>query len=116
MPQDMKAFLAWFNAQEDIDPVLKAGVAHLWFVAIHPFEDGNGRIASAIADMQLARSEQSPQRFYGMSAQTRQERKAYYKVLEASQKDDLDITEWLQWFLACLGRAVDGAERISPVC
>ncbi len=110
--QDMEAFLAWFNAQEDIDPVLKAGVAHLWFVTIHPFEDGNGRIARAIADMQLARSEQSPQRFYSMSAQIRQERNAYYKILEATQKDDLDITEWLQWFLDCLGRAVDGAEGV----
>lgn len=112
VPQDMKAFLAWFNAQEDIDPVLKAAVAHLWFVTIHPFEDGNGRIARAIADMQLARSEQSPQRFYSMSAQIRQERNAYYKILEATQKDDLDITEWLQWFLDCLGRAIDGAESI----
>lgn len=112
VPQDMEAFLAWFNAQEDIDPVLKAGVAHLWFVTIHPFEDGNGRIARAIADMQLARSEQSPQRFYSMSAQIRQERNAYYKILEATQKDDLDITEWLQWFLDCLGRAIDGAEGI----
>lgn len=112
VPQEMEAFLAWFNAQEDIDPVLKAGVAHLWFVTIHPFEDGNGRIARAIADMQLARSEQSPQRFYSMSAQIRQERNAYYRSLEATQKDDLDITEWLQWFLDCLGRAIDGAESM----
>jgi len=112
VPQDMEAFLAWFNAKEEIDPVLKAGVAHLWFVTIHPFEDGNGRIARAIADMQLARSEQSPQRFYSMSAQIRQERNAYYKILEATQKDELDITEWLSWFLDCLGRAIDGAEGI----
>jgi Fic family protein len=108
----MEAFLAWFNGGEELDPVLKSGVAHLWFVTIHPFEDGNGRIARAIADMQLARSEQSPQRFYSMSAQIRQERNAYYKILEATQKDDLDITEWLQWFLDCLGRAIDGAEGI----
>ncbi len=109
---DMTAFLAWFNGAEDIDPVLKAGAAHLWFVTIHPFEDGNGRIARAIADMQLARSEQSPQRFYSMSAQIRQERKAYYEILESTQKGDLDITAWLAWFLACLGRAIDGAESI----
>jgi Fic family protein len=106
----MHAFLEWFNGGEDIDPVLKAGVAHLWFVTI--LEDGNGRIARAIADMQLARSEQNPQRFYSMSAQIRQERKAYYEILEATQKGDLDITEWLQWFLACLGGAVDGAESM----
>jgi Fic family protein len=112
VPQDMAAFLAWFNGQGEIDPVLKAGVAHLWFVTIHPFEDGNGRIARAIADMQLARSEDSPQRFYSMSAQIRQERNAYYEILEATQKDDLDITGWLAWFLACLGRAIDGAEGI----
>ena len=87
--------------------MLKAGVAHLWFVTIHPFDDGNGRIARAIADMVLARSERSPQRFYSMSAQIQQERKAYYDILEATQKGDLDITRWLEWFLACLGRAFD---------
>ncbi|WP_414656101.1 Fic family protein [Ferrovibrio sp.] len=109
---DMQAFLDWFNGEGGIDPVLKAGVAHLWFVTIHPFEDGNGRIARAIADMQLARSEQNPQRFYSMSAQIRQERNAYYEILERTQKGDLDITEWLAWFLACLSRAFDGAEEI----
>ncbi|MGH6947028.1 MAG: Fic family protein [Kiloniellales bacterium] len=109
---DMNAFLAWFNGQEGIDPVLKAGVAHLWFVTVHPFDDGNGRIARAIADMQLARSERSTQRFYSMSAQLRQERKAYYENLESTQKGDLDITEWLAWFLACLSRTFDGAESI----
>ena len=112
LPQDMRAFLAWFNRGEEIDPVLKAGVAHLWFVTIHPFEDGNGRIARAIADMQLARSEQSPQRFYSMSAQVRQERKVYYETLEATQKGGLNITEWLTWFLACLARAFGGTEHI----
>ena len=106
---DMEAFLAWFNGEMRIDPVLKAGVAHLWFVTIHPFDDGNGRIARAIADMQLARSEGSPQRFYSMSAQIRQEREAYYEILETAQKGDLDITEWLMWFLACLARAFNGA-------
>ncbi len=109
---DMKAFFAWFNAAPDTDPVLKAGIAHLWFVTIHPFEDGNGRIARAIADMALARSEESPQRFYSMSAQIRLERNAYYDILEATQKGDLDITAWLTWFLACLGRAFGGAEAI----
>jgi Fic family protein len=109
---EMKAFLDWFNEQGDPDPVLKGAIAHLWFVTIHPFDDGNGRIARAIADMQLARSEKSPQRFYSMSAQIRQERKAYYEILEHTQKGDLDITGWLQWFLACLDRAFDGAEEI----
>jgi Fic family protein len=108
---EMQAFLDWFNGADDIDPVLKAAVAHLWFVTIHPFEDGNGRIARAIADMSLARSEQSPQRFYSMSAQIRLERNAYYDVLEATQKGDLDITPWIEWFLGCFDRAFDGAER-----
>lgn len=110
---EMSAFLAWFNGNaEGLDPALKAGVAHLWFVTIHPFEDGNGRIARAIADQQLARCEKSAQRFYSMSAQIRQERNAYYDILEATQKGDLDITAWLEWFLGCLGRAIDGAETI----
>lgn len=110
--EDMTAFLAWFNGNDGIDPVLKAGVAHLWFVTIHPLDDGNGRIARAIADMQLARSEESPQRFYSMSTQIRLERKAYYSILETTQKGDLDITNWLTWFLACLGRAIEGADTI----
>jgi Fic family protein len=110
LPGEMKAFLDWFEAKDDIDPVLKAGIAHLWFVTIHPFEDGNGRIARAIADMMLARSDHSPQRFYSMSAQIRQERNAYYERLEATQKGELDIAPWLEWFLACLDRAFDGAE------
>ena len=109
---EMRAFLKWFNGRESIDPVLKAAVAHLWFVTIHPFEDGNGRIARAIADMALARSEGTPRRFYSMSAQIRAERKAYYDILETTQKGDLDITAWLQWFLACLDRAFEGAEDI----
>jgi Fic family protein len=112
LDEEMKAFLAWFNAEPAIDPVLKAAVAHLWFVTIHPFDDGNGRIARAIADMALARSEASPQRFYSMSAQIRRERNAYYDILEAAQKSDLDITRWLSWLLACLNRAFDGAELI----
>jgi Fic family protein len=108
----MKAFIDWFNATQGIDPVLKAATAHLWFVTIHPFEDGNGRIARAIADMALARSENSSQRFYSMSAQIRQERNAYYDILEVTQKDDLDITEWLEWFLDCLDRAFGRADTI----
>jgi len=107
---DMRTFLDWFNANGDIDQVLKAGQAHLWFVTIHPFDDGNGRIARAIADMALARSENSPQRFYSMSAQIRQERAAYYNILEQTQKGTLDITPWMEWFLGCLGRAIEGAQ------
>jgi len=109
---EMKSFIAWFNGQDNTDPVIKAALAHLWFVTIHPFEDGNGRIARAIADMMLARSEDSSQRFYSMSAQIRLERKAYYDTLEATQKGGLDITQWLEWFLGCLDRAFDGAEKI----
>jgi len=109
---EMKKFLEWLEKDSSTDLVLKAGVAHLWFVTIHPFDDGNGRIARAIADMVLARSERSPQRFYSMSAQIRQERKAYYEILEATQKGELNITRWLQWFLECLSRAFDRAETI----
>jgi Fic family protein len=112
LDSEMKAFLKWFNGKINIDPVLITGIAHLWFVTIHPFDDGNGRIARAIADMALARSEGSPQRFYSMSAQIRQERNAYYDILEATQKDALDITPWLQWFLGCLDRAFGGAEGV----
>jgi Fic family protein len=108
---EMKSFLEWFNAEDNTDPVIKAALAHLWFVTIHPFDDGNGRIARAIADMSLARSEDSSQRFYSMSAQIRLERKAYYDMLEATQKGELDITPWLEWFLGCLDRAFDGAEQ-----
>ena len=112
LDHEMKAFLDWFNKDNGVDPVLKAGLAHLWFVTIHPFDDGNGRIARAIADMALARSENSAQRFYSLSAQIHQERKAYYDTLEQTQKGDLDITSWLEWFLACLDLAFDGAETI----
>jgi Fic family protein len=108
--REMQAFLKWFNRQTTIDPVLKAALAHLWFVTIHPFDDGNGRIARAITDMALARSEKSAQRFYSMSAQIRLERKAYYDTLEQTQKGTLDVTPWLTWFLDCLDRAFDGAE------
>jgi Fic family protein len=107
---EMTAFLDWFNARGDMDQVLKAGLAHLWFVTIHPFDDGNGRIARAIADMTLARSEESSQRFYSMSAQIRVERNAYYDILQRTQDETMDVTPWMEWFLSCLGRAIDGAQ------
>jgi Fic family protein len=112
LDHEMKLFLEWFNAEQNDDPVMKSGIAHLWFVSIHPFDDGNGRIARAIADMVLARSEKSSQRFYSMSSQIRQERALYYTELEAAQKRDLDITEWLRWYLDCLDRSIEGAEEI----
>ena len=109
---EMKKFVDWFEKDRSTNLVIKAGVAHLWFVTIHPFDDGNGRIARAIADMVLARSEKTSQRFYSMSAQIQAERKAYYEILEATQKGDLDITGWLEWFLDCLGRAFERSETI----
>jgi Fic family protein len=108
--REMQAFLHWLNGDAATDWVMKAGLAHLWFVTIHPFDDGNGRIARAIADLALARSEQSSQRFYSMSAQIRQERAAYYDVLEQTQKGTTDVTPWMDWFLGCLGRAIEGAQ------
>jgi Fic family protein len=116
LQEEMTAFISWFNNNNDIDAVLKAAIAHLWFVTIHPFEDGNGRIARAIADMQLARSDESSQRFYSMSAQIRKERKDYYETLEATQKGSLDITNWLLWFLQCLDRAfLNTSDMLSNV-
>lgn len=112
LEKEMSAFLNWFNGHNDLDPVVKAGLAHLWFVSIHPFDDGNGRIARAIADMQLARSENSPQRFYSMSAQIRQDRDGYYEILERTQTGDMNVTPWMEWFLDCLGRAIDGAQTV----
>jgi Fic family protein len=108
---EMAQFLAWFESETKIDPVIKAGIAHLWFVTIHPFEDGNGRIARAIADLELAQTEISAQRFYSMSSQIRIERNRYYDMLETTQKGGLDITPWLQWFLDCLSRAFDIADE-----
>ena len=110
LDQEMQTFLRWFNGAAGLEPVLKAALAHFWFVTIHPFDDGNGRIARAIADMALARSENSPQRFYSMSAQIRQERDVYYNILEQTQQGTVDITSWMKWFLDCLGRAIDGAQ------
>jgi Fic family protein len=114
VPAEMHTFLEWFESQEaaKIDPVLKAGIAHFWFETIHPFEDGNGRIGRAIADMALARSEGTSQRFYSISAQIRRERDRYYDGLEEAQKGDLNITSQLEWFLGCLDRAFTGAEEI----
>jgi Fic family protein len=110
LDQEMGAFLDDFNAKADVDPVLRAGLAHLWFVTIHPFDDGNGRIARGIADLALARSERSSRRSYSMSAQIRQDGNAYYDILEATQKGTLNITAWMEWFLGCLGRAIEGAQ------
>ena len=110
LPSEMSQFLKWFNEPPSIDPVLKAAEAHFWYITIHPFDDGNGRIARAIADLALACSEQSPKRFYSMSAQIRLERGDYYDILEQTQKGSLDITTWMRWFLGCLDRAFDRAE------
>jgi Fic family protein len=107
---EMDRFLAWFEGPHAGDPLLKAAIAHLWFVTIHPFDDGNGRIARAIADLALARSEKSGQRFYSLSAHLRRTRDDYYRLLETSQKGDLDITPWLLWFLDCLEQAIAGSE------
>ncbi len=110
---EMSRFLDWFNRRTKPEGLLRAGLAHLWFVTIHPFDDGNGRIARAVADQALAQSEDSPQRFYSMSSQIRKERAHYYDLLERTQRNGLDITEWLAWFLGCLSRAIDGAETVS---
>lgn len=109
LEEEMRRFLDWFNGDSIAEPVLKAARAHLWFVTIHPFDDGNGRIARAIADMTLARSERSSQRFYSMSAQIREERGEYYRILEQTQRGNLDVTPWMEWFLGCLTRAIEGA-------
>jgi Fic family protein len=109
---EMERFLEWFNTNSDIDPVLKAAVAHLWFVTIHPFDDGNGRIARAIADMALSRADGSKDRFYSMSSRIDAERKEYYIRLESAQRGSLDITAWLAWFLDCLDRAIDASDTM----
>jgi len=109
LEEETRRFLGWFEGDSGIDPVLKAGLAHFWFVTIRPFDDGNGRIARAIADLALARCEKGPRRFYSMSAQVERERDAYYDILERTQKGTMDITPWMEWFLGCLGRALDGA-------
>lgn len=112
LAQEMKQFLDWFNSESNLDPILKASVAHLWFLTLHPFDDGNGRIARAITDMQLSKADGVNQRFYSMSAQIKKERKAYYKILEHTQKNDLDITLWIIWFLECLKNAILSSHTI----
>jgi Fic family protein len=110
LPDEMNKFLHWFNEENNTDTILKAAIAHLWFVTIHPFDDGNGRIARAIADLQLSRADGTSQRFYSMTAQIRKERNTYYTVLEQTQRGSLDITGWLEWFLQCIGRALLASE------
>lgn len=111
LPGEMSSFLAWFNAPSSLDPVIHAGVAHFWFVTIHPFDDGNGRMARAIAEMALCRADGTKERFYSMSSALEAERKQYYMQLESAQRGSLDITAWLAWFLGCLDRAIEGADR-----
>ena len=110
---EMERFLGWFASNEQKDPLLKTAIAHLWFVTIHPFEDGNGRIGRAIAEMCLARSDGSAQRFYSMSSQIFEERNSYYEILEKTQSGSLNITEWLKWFLECLDRAIERSNEIT---
>lgn len=111
LEKEMHAFLSWFEKAHDLDPVIQAGIAHFWFVSIHPFEDGNGRLARAIGDMALARADGVPDRFYSLSSQIEAERKDYYTQLEKQQRANPDITEWLKWFLDCLSRAIANAEQ-----
>lgn len=112
VPTEMGTFLKWLNQKSQIDSIIKSAIAHFWFVTIHPFDDGNGRIARAITDMLLARSDETPQRFYSFSAQIMKDRNAYYKVLELSQRGPLDLTLWLEWFLDCLEKAIKNSEII----
>jgi len=111
LESETQRFLAWANSESNAPPLIKAGLAHLWFVTLHPFDHGNGRIARAVGDLFLARADGSPQRFYSLSAQIQRERKAYYDILERTQKQSLDVTEWLAWFLATLHRAVGQAQH-----
>lgn len=110
VPAEMARFLAWFNGPPPMDGLLCSSIAHLWLVTIHPFDDGNGRIARAVADLALARMEGTGQRFYSLSAEIQRQRAGYYEMLERTQKGSLDITAWLAWFVACFGRAIEGAE------
>lgn len=112
LPAEMATFLSWFEGSAPLDPVLRAALAHLWFVTIHPFEDGNGRIARTIADLALARSEGQAERFYSMSAAIQRRRNSYYNILEHTQKGDVDVTDWLLWFLDCLDTAIGQSEEI----
>lgn len=112
LDKQVRQFFGWLNASLHIDPVVKAGLAHLWFVTIHPFDDGNGRIARAITDMQLARADTNCQRFYSMSAQIQSERKTCYQMTETTQKGSLNVTAWLTWCLACFERALSNTDQI----
>jgi Fic family protein len=112
LENEMRIFLDWFNLEKNTDSVLKAAIAHLWFVTLHPFEDGNGRISRALSDMLLARSDEQSYRFYSMSAQIRKERNLYYDILEKTQKGNLDITIWLEWFLNSLLHSVESSEQL----
>ena len=109
---EMRIFFDWFNLEQNVDPVLKAAIAHLWFVTLHPFEDGNGRISRALSDMLLARSDEQSYRFYSMSTQIRKERNSYYDILEKTQKGSLDITNWLEWFLNSLLHSIESSEKL----
>ena len=116
VPQEMERFIHWINSDSGIDDVIKAAIAHLWFVTIHPFDDGNGRIARALTDMLLARSEHTSKRFYSMSAKIKLQRNIYYDTLEHTQRGDGDITDWILWFLQCFDQALDGTnETLSNV-
>lgn len=115
LKKEMTTFIKWFNTPSEIDLIIKSALAHFWFVTIHPFDDGNGRIARAIADMLLARSEKCKQRFYSMSSQIQRERNAYYNVLEQCQKDSLDITSWISWYLNCLKQAIFASDEMLKV-
>ncbi|MBB3187419.1 Fic family protein [Microbacter margulisiae] len=112
LENEMRIFFDWFNLEQNVDSVLKAAIAHLWFVTLHPFEDGNGRISRALSDMLLARSDEQSYRFYSMSTQIRKERSSYYDILEKTQKGSLDITSWLEWFLNCLLHSIESSEKL----
>jgi Fic family protein len=112
LENETRIFFDWFNLEHNTDLVLKAAIAHLWFVTLHPFEDGNGRIARALSDMLLARSDEQSYRFYSMSTQIRKERNAYYDILEKTQKENLDITNWIEWFLNCLLHSIENSEKL----
>lgn len=112
LPEYIKDFLNWLNSENDINPLIKAAISHLWFITLHPFEDGNGRIARAITDMMLAKAENTSYRFYSMSAQIQKEKNDYYKILEHTQKGDSDITDWIEWFLKCLLSSIKSSEKL----
>jgi Fic family protein len=112
LTDEMKRFMSWFNASGKLDSVIKSALSHFYFVTIHPFDDGNGRVARAIADMQLARADKTDLRFYSMSAQIQKEKKLYYETLETCQKGTLDLSAWIEWYLNCLLRAIRGSQSI----